>query len=125
MSLFSVIGDVLWILALSVMASATRAAWTRISPDTTLPMTFRQDGGPGVRLKRNLALLIMPVAGFVLGLALVVGNRSPHAAPDQVLILFGIRALVAPLLAVAHLRWLKAALGVLEAEGALKPAPGL
>ena len=42
-------------------------------------------------------------------------------AGDAALILFGVRATLAALFPLAHLRWLKAALAQLEAEGALKP----
>lgn len=120
MSPLAMAGDVLWILALSIMASTTRAAWMRMTPQTLVPMSFGQDGKPRLRLKRNLALLILPVGGFVLGLVLVAFNRNVGADPSQAIILFGVRATAAALLALAHLRWLKAALDALDAEGALK-----
>ncbi len=120
MSLLTIAGDVFWILALSIMASASRAAWGRMTADTRVPMTFTQDGRPGVRLKRNIALLAMPAAAFVLGLLLVAFNRNLPSGGEQAMILFGVRATAAALIALAHLRWLKAALDALDAEGALK-----
>jgi hypothetical protein len=120
MSPLTIAGDVAWILALSIMASTTRAAWGRIDPKTTVPMSFTQDGRPGIRVSRALGLLAFPVAAFVLGIVLVAFNRNAAANPDQALILFGVRATAAALVALAHLRWLKAALAALEAEGALK-----
>ena len=39
---------------------------------------------------------------------------------DTSIILFGVRSLAAALFAIAHLRWLKAALDQLQAEGRLK-----
>jgi hypothetical protein len=120
MSPLTLAGDVAWILALSIMASTSRAAWGRIDPKTTVPMSFTQDGRPGLRLKRNIALLALPSAAFVVGILLVVFNRNTASNPDQALILFGVRATAAALVALAHLRWLKAALAALEAEGALK-----
>jgi chromate transport protein ChrA len=71
-------------------------------------------------VSRALALLAFPVAAFVLGIVLVAFNRNAAASPDQALILFGVRATAAALMALAHLRWLKAALAALDAEGALK-----
>jgi hypothetical protein len=120
MSPLTIAGDVAWILALSIMASTAKAAWGRMGPDTLVPMSFTQDGRPGIRLKRNIALLALPVAAFVLGIVLVAFNRNAMASPDQALILFGVRATAAALVALAHLRWLKAAMAALEAEGALK-----
>jgi hypothetical protein len=120
MSPLNIAGDVCWILALSIMASTSRAAWGRMTADTRVPMTFTQDGRPGVRLKRNIALLALPVAAFIVGMLLVVFNRNLPAGGGQGLILFGVRATAAALLALAHLRWLKAALDALDAEGVLK-----
>ncbi len=120
MSPFAIAGDVLWILALSIMAGATRTAWQRMSPDTLVPMNFKASGEPGIRLKRMPGLLILPGAAFVVGIALVAMNRNAAAGGEQAVILFGVRATAAALLALYHLRWLKAALDVLASEGALK-----
>ena len=60
MSPFAIAGDVLWILALSIMAGATRSAWQRMSADTLVPMNFKASGEPGIRLKRMPGLLILP-----------------------------------------------------------------
>ena len=120
MTIYSLAGDVLWIIALSIMASASRAAWVRIDPTTAVPINFTQDGKPGLRVSRGVALSAIPVLGFVVGVVLVVFNRNATGDPNQALILFGIRSLAAALFAIAHLRWLKAALEALEAEGRLK-----
>ena len=117
---FSLIGDALWIIALSIMASATRMAWGRMTPETRVPLQFALNGKPTLRLKRNLALLLIPTAAFFLGLALVAFNRNAANNLEQSVILFGVRATAAALIAVGHLRWLKAALELLESEGALK-----
>ena len=116
----SLFGDALWIIALSIMASSTRMAWGRMEPEVRVPMQFALNGNPTFRLKRNLALLIIPVAAFVLGLALVAFNRNAASNMEQAVVLFGVRATAAALITVAHLRWLKAALDLLESEGALK-----
>ena len=52
---------------------------------------------------------------------LVVFDRNQAATGDRAVILFGVRALAASLLALAHLRWLRASMAVLEQEGALEP----
>ena len=121
MDLLRLAGDALWVVALSIMASATRAAWNRIPPGTPTPLQFTRDGRPALRLKRATALLIYPSVAFVLGIALVVGNRRTTGFGEQGLILLGVRATVAALLTVAHLRWLGAALKALDEEGALRP----
>jgi hypothetical protein len=115
------VGDALWIAALTIMAAASREAWRRMDPDTRVPMKFTPEGAPLWRAKRNAALLTLPLTAFAFSLVLVVINRNAGATGDQALILFGVRATAAALFALAHLRWLKAAMTVLEEEGALKP----
>ena len=34
----SLLGDALWIISLSIMASTTRGAWGRIDPETKVPI---------------------------------------------------------------------------------------
>ena len=119
--LLSLLGDALWIIALSIMASATLAARRRIDPETRAPLQFALSGRPTFRLKRDLALMAIPGAAFILGLALVAFNRNAAANMEQAVILFGVRATAAALITIGHLRWLKAALDLLESEGALKP----
>jgi hypothetical protein len=118
--LFRLAGDVLWIIALSIMAASSRAAWMRIDPTTTVPMNFKADGAPGVRISRAYALCAYPVLAFVVGMVLVAYNRNVPASGDAAVILFGVRSLAASLFAIAHLRWLKAAMDALAAEGRLK-----
>ena len=62
----------------------------------------------------------MPGVAFVVSLLLVVRNRNLGLTGDEACILFGVRATLAAMFPLAHLRWLKAALTQLEAEGALK-----
>lgn len=121
MNILTITGDVLWIAALSIMAGASREAWRRTDPDTRMPMQFRADGAPLWRAKRAAALTAIPGAAFVVSLLLVVFNRNMAAAGDGALIQFGVRATAAAVFALYHLRWLKAAMAVLEQEGALKP----
>ena len=114
MSFLSIAADVLWILALSIMAGGARAAWRRMEPDTMVPMQGSW------RLRRNTALVLPVLLAFALGIALLWGHRS---APDLSydVIFFGLRATLAAVIAMMHLQWLKGALATLQAEGALKP----
>jgi ABC-type branched-subunit amino acid transport system permease subunit len=116
MTLLSVAADVLWILALSIMASATRMAWRRMAAETPVPLRLRP--GPAWRLKRNLALPLPVLCAFAVGLALLWGHRAGADTAHDV-IFFGLRATLAAILALMHLNWLKGALEVLEAEGRL------
>jgi hypothetical protein len=120
MTILMYVGDALWVLALAIMAGASREAWKRMDAGTMVPMAFRQDGSPGFRAKRAVALSALPLVAFAVSLLLVLRNRNLAVSPDEALILFGVRATLAALFALAHLRWLKAALTQLEAEGALR-----
>jgi hypothetical protein len=121
MTLLLYVGDALWIIALSIMASAARQAWARMDADTRVPMSFRADGTPGYRARRAVALWALPATAFAVGLLLFVRDRAVGMSGDFVLILFGVRATFAALFPLAYLRWLKAAMAQLQAEGALKP----
>jgi hypothetical protein len=118
MHLLSIAADVLWIIALSIMASTSRAAWLRMTPETKVPMQFARDGRASWRLARNLALPLPVLLAFAFGLVLLWGHRSVTDISYDV-IFFGLRATLAAVLALMHLQWLKAALTTLEAEGAL------
>ncbi|MGH6998603.1 MAG: hypothetical protein ACREEO_10415 [Phenylobacterium sp.] len=113
MSFLSIAADVLWILALSIMAGGARAAWRRMDADTLVPMQGRW------RLPRNTALVLPVVLAFLLGMALLWGHRSTSDLSYSV-IFFGLRATLAAIVAMLHLQWLKGALATLQAEGALK-----
>ena len=63
MTILSIAADVLWILSLSIMASATRTAWMRMEPDTRVPMQGSW------RLSRNVALPLPIVLAFLFGMA--------------------------------------------------------
>jgi hypothetical protein len=112
MTILSIAADVLWILSLSIMASATRTAWMRMEPETRVPLM-------GGRLSRNVALPLPIVAAFIVGMVLLWGHRHQTQITYDV-IFFGLRATLAAIIAMVQLQWLKAALATLEAEGALK-----
>jgi hypothetical protein len=120
MHLLSLAADGLWILALAIMASVTRTAWRRMTPETRVPLQFHKDGRPAWRLKRDAALILPIAAAFLFGLALLWGHRSVTEASYEV-IFFGLRATLAAMIALLHLQWLKQAVAALEAEGELTP----
>jgi hypothetical protein len=113
-------GDALWILALSIMAGASRQAWGRMDADTLVPMQIRADGTPGWRARRLVALCTLPGLALALSLVMMAGARSPVLTGDAALILFGVRVTFAAVFPLVHLRWLRTAMARLEAEGALK-----
>jgi hypothetical protein len=108
------IGDALWVVALSIMFSTSRQAWRRIPPGVKPPLM-------GVRLPRMLVVWALPGAAFLLSLWLALAARQWSGDGDIAFIVFGVRAVLASLLALLHLRWLEASLKALEREGQLKP----
>jgi len=117
MTLLSIAADILWIVALSIMASASLTAWRRMDADTKVPM--QGDPRKALRLKRDLALGLPMALAFLFGAALLWGHRSVTEITYDV-IFFGLRATLAAVIAIMHLQWLRGALAALEAEGALK-----
>jgi hypothetical protein len=99
--IFTYAGDALWVLALALMFSASRQAWRQ----TKSRATVRFLGG---QMRRDVALWLLPVASFAASLWLALQARQSSA--DAALIVFGVRAVSAPLLALLHLRWLGEAL---------------
>ena len=113
MTLLSIAADILWVISLSIMASATRMAWMRMDASTRVPLQGK------ARLPRNIALPLPVVLAFAFGMLLLWGHRSAGEVSYDV-IFFGLRATLAAMLAMMHLQWLKGALATLEAEGSLK-----
>jgi hypothetical protein len=109
-------GDALWILALSLMASASRAAWSKLRPEAKLPLPLV----PGVSTSRAVAVCVIPAIAFVAGAILLVAQGSVPRMSEAAVIVFGLRATLAPLFVMAHLRWLGRVMTKLAQEGALK-----
>lgn len=118
MNVFSIAADVLWILALSIMAATTRTAWMRMTADTKVPMQFGKDGKVSFRLGRDFGLLLPIILAFLFGAVLLWGHRSVTDMTYDV-IFFGLRATIAAMITLMHMQWLKAAVATLDAEGAL------
>src|SRR3990167_4335347 len=110
MTLLSIATDILWIIALSIMASASLTAWRRMTQDTRVPM--QGDPRKALRLKRDVALGLPLVLAFAFGAVLLWGHRSQTTIVYDV-IFFGLRATLAAVIAIMHLQWLKGALAAL------------
>jgi hypothetical protein len=108
------VGDALWVIALSIMFGASRQAWRRIPQGVRPPLM-------GARLPRLLVVWALPAAAFLLSLWFAISARTWSDAGDLAIIVFGVRAVSASLLALLHLRWLSESLAALAREGVLKP----
>ena len=105
------VGDALWVIALSIMFTASRQAWRSLAPA----------GSRGARLRQGLAVWALPAGAFAFSLWLALEARVRPADGDEAFILFGVRAVAASLLALAQLRWLRSVLKAFDGDGALKP----
>jgi len=94
-------GDALWVLTLALMFSASLNAWRQ----TEGRQSVRFLGG---QARREMAFWLLPTASFALSIWLAIKARGVDN--EAAIILFGIRAVSAPLLAVVHLRWVGDAL---------------
>jgi hypothetical protein len=120
MNWLGIVGDALWIVSLSIMAGASQRAWGRMPPETRMPLQFARDGRAIMRVPRHIALLLIPTIAFVLSVMLLWQNRQTAPGTPEALVLFGVRATLAGVFALYHLRWLSAALAQLDQEGALR-----
>ncbi len=90
------IGDAVWVIALTIMFSASTQASNRTAGDSHLPML-------GAKLPRTLALWALPGGAFAISLWFAYTARTADLGADATLILLGVRALAASLLALVHL----------------------
>jgi hypothetical protein len=120
-SLLSIVGDAMWILAMATIASGSQRFWKQLPADVRVPMQWSLKRAPAWRAGRPLAFGLAVGAPLVLGLALSAAVRDPSNTPSEVLLLFLMRAFTAPLCVLIHHGWIRAATATLEAEGALKP----
>jgi len=119
MTLLGAVGDILWILALSVMAGASRVAWGKIGKDVRVPVLWTIGGATAWRAPRWLALTLLPTIAFLLSLYLLLGSREGGMSAAAVAML-GVRATLAAIFAVVHLGQVRRALNQLAAEGQIK-----
>ena len=94
-------GDALWIIALTIMFGVSRTAAGRTDAKT-LPVR-------GVQMNRNLVLWGLPGGAFLGSLYLLKAAHDGPGALDGAIIVFGIRALAASVLAQIHLRIIRGA----------------
>ena len=93
------IGDAIWVIALTIMFSASTQASNRTAGEARLPML-------GAMIPRGLALWSLPGGAFAVSLWFAYTARTADMDADATLILLGVRALSASLLAPAHLKLL-------------------
>ena len=93
--IFAYAGDALWVLVLAIMFSASRQAWRQTEGRERLRFL-------GGEMRRELALWLLPAASFAASLWLALQARG--ADDEAAMIVFGLRAVSAPLLALLHLR---------------------
>ena len=101
------IGDAIWVLALTIMFSASTQASNRTAGDSHLPVM-------GASLPRGLALWALPGGAFAISLWFAYTARTVDLDADAALILLGVRALSASLLALLHLKLLS---GIVKPPG--------
>lgn len=101
--LLTYLGDALWVAALTIMFGASRQAWARTAPGQRLKLPIGEIG-------RGLGLWALPAGAFAFSLWLALEARDRAGAGEAAVIVFGLRATAASLLALLHLRWLKFAL---------------
>ena len=110
-------GEAVSIFALAIIASVSWNAWKRIEASALVPVNFKRDGEPGIRMKKPCALLLMPVAAMVI--LMVLSARPAPAGGGQGMI-FTLQILVAGAFTAAHIVHIKNVLEVLGREGKLR-----
>jgi len=116
----SIAGDLLWVIALGIMAGASRTGFRTIPGGVGVPMLWDSKHTVVMRLPRTLALTLVPGLAFIGGLVLLYLSRRAETIQAAV-ILFGVKAALAPLVALLHLTHLKRAIQTLGAENRLIP----
>lgn len=118
MNIMGVIGDVLWLLSLSIMAGASRMAWSKVR-EVLVPVFWAPSGQTLWRAPRAVALASLPTFAFLLSLWLLFQSRQP-AEPTLAIMLLCVRAILAAIFAVVHLTQVRRALNQLAQEGQIK-----
>lgn len=85
------------------MFSASRHAWSQTTPGEKLRLPIGEVG-------RGLGVWALPGAAFAFSLWLALQARERADELDIAVIIMGVRAVGAALLALLHLRWLNAAM---------------
>ena len=119
MTFFGIVGDALWIIAMAIICSTSRAAIARVPAEAQVPMQWGLGRRPIWRLPRNAAFTVMIGLPTAIGVTMLAIGHMPRMADAQLLVL-GARALTASTMAIVHLGWLSAAMKTLQDEGALR-----
>ena len=104
---FAYLGDALWVIALAVMFGVSRETWSKTRPGQSVRL-------PIGRIGRGLGVWALPGGAFALSLWLALQARERADSFDAAAIVFGVRATAASLIALLHLRWMRAALDELD-----------
>jgi hypothetical protein len=118
-TLLALAGDLLFVLALGIMAGASRQAWRRIDPSTSVPLVTRS-GETLVGAPRAIALTLLPAVAFLIGLGLLYAGAEARGALEPAIIVFGLKATLSALFALAHLRLVARVIRALGARGLLR-----
>ena len=119
-SIISVAGTLIWVIAPSIMVGVTRVGLRQIPAGVPVPMLWDSKRVVVWRAPRTLGLNLLPGIGFFGGLLLLyLAQTSIHL--EYAIIWFGVRALIAALLTLAHLSHIRRAIQTLGAEGRLTP----
>ena len=119
-AIIEVAGTVLWVIALGIMAKASHTAFQKIPKGVPVPMLWDSKRIVVWRAPRTVGLTLLVAIATVAGIPLMyLAKVAPDF--DQAVIWFGVRATLAPLIAVAHLGHLRRAIQTLGAEGRLTP----
>ena len=115
----SLFGDIFWIGALALMAGCSRWAWPQIKSGARIPIQWRRDGTPSLRLGKALGLWGLVVIAFAIGAYMKVESLSLRLGTETILIVFLVRLTAAPLFAIIHLIQVRRGLISLAGEGQL------
>ena len=118
MGVLAVLGDILWLLSLSIMGGASRMAWGKVR-DVLVPMVWSPSGTTLWRAPRAVALASLPTLAFLLSMWLLVEGQRPQPT-EWSIILLCVRAILAAIFAVVHLTQVRRALNQLAEEGQIK-----
>jgi len=115
----SFVGDAFWILGLALISALSWGAWKRIPVGTKIPVAWKGEA-VAARAHRLPALWLVPVLAFALGVWLKFESRAPGIDLNGALIALGVRATLAPLIAILHMSQIRRALATLADEGHLR-----
>jgi hypothetical protein len=108
-SLFSIVGDAIWIVAMAMIASGSQRFWRRVPADTRVPMQWSVKLPQAWRTVKPLAFGLAIGVPFVIGLVLSAAARDPSNTPSDVLLTFLTRTFTGPLFVLIHYAWMGAA----------------